>query len=173
LGDIKKQSINNTALSYFGAALGFLIIYIQPHLISASDIGLLRLMYSFGWMAAIIMPLGLGSVTMRFFPKIKNSDNVHNGFFALLLLCSTIGACSVGLLLYFKKSFFIGYYLKSPEFPEFFNEAIVFAYILSLISILTVYASSLLKTSVTVFLTDVFIRIGQLALVIIYLSILY
>jgi O-antigen/teichoic acid export membrane protein len=100
VGEIKKQSINNTALSYIGAALGFLIIYIQPHLISSADIGLLRLLFSFSWMAAVIMPLGAGSITMRYFPKIKNSDNKHNGFFLLLLLITSLGALIIGSILY-------------------------------------------------------------------------
>lgn len=168
MGEIKKQSISNTLLSYIGAALGFLLIYIQPNLISSSDIGLLRLMYSFSWMAAIIMPLGIGSVTMRFFPKIKNDANVNNGFFAVILIVASIGAFIIAMLLYLNKSFFINYYQRSPEFPGYFNEALVFAYILSLISVYSVYSSSLLKTTFTVFLTDIFTRIGQLVLVIIY-----
>lgn len=168
MGEIKKQSINNTLLSYVGGALGFLIIYIQPHLISSADIGLLRLLYSFSWMAAVLMPLGIGSITMRFFPKIKNEANTHNGFFFLLLIITSIGALVIASVLYIYKSFFVDYYQKSAEFPLYFNEAIVFAFILSLISVYTIYSTSLLKTTFTVFLTDVFIRLGQLGLVIIY-----
>jgi len=168
VGDIKKQSISNTFLSYIGAGLGFLIIYIQPHLISSADIGLLRLIYSFSWMAAVVMPLGIGNITMRFFPKIKNEHNVNNGFFALLLLVSSIGAVIIAGILYINKSYFINYYQKSPEFPLYFNEALIFAFVLSLIAIYTIYSSSLFKTTFTVFLTDIFVRVGQLILVIIY-----
>ncbi|MBI3519879.1 MAG: polysaccharide biosynthesis C-terminal domain-containing protein [Bacteroidetes bacterium] len=168
MGEIKKQSISNTILSYSGAALGFLIIYIQPHLISSSDIGLLRLLYSFSWMAAVIMPFGIGSVTLRFFPKIKNEENTHNGFFALILMIASIGAFIIAGILYLNKSFFIGYYVKSPDFPVYFNETMVFAYVLSLISVYSIYASSLLKTTFTVFLTDIFVRILQLCLVVVY-----
>ena len=155
-------------LSYFGALLGFVLIYIQPNLISSSDIGLLRLMYSFSWMTATLIPLGAGHLTMRYFPKILNSENKHNGLFSLLFLLSSIGAVLVGIILFLNKNQFSSYYKNSPEFPEHFNEAIVFAYILSLISIFTIYSSALLKTTITVFLTDVFTRIGQLILVIVY-----
>lgn len=168
MGEIKKQSINNTFLSYIGAGLGFLIIYIQPHLIASSDIGLLRLLYSFSWMAAVVMPLGIGSITMRYFPKIKDEAGKHHGFFALIFLIASLGALLIGTGLYLNKSFFENYYQKSPEFPQYFNEAIVFAYVLSLISVYSLYSSSLLKTSFTVFLTDIFTRVGQLLLVIIY-----
>jgi len=168
VGEIKKQSISNFIYSYIGAALGFLTIYIQPNLISSSDIGLLRLLYSFSWLAAIAMPLGMSSVTSRFFPKIKNNANGHNGFFALLLLITSLGAITIMLFLYINKNMFIQYYKKSPEFSEYFDEALVFAYVLSLVAVYTVYSSALLKTTFTVFLSDVFVRLGQLVLVIIY-----
>lgn len=168
MGEIKKQSISNTLLSYIGAVLGFAIIYIQPHLITSSDIGLIRMLYSFSWMIAVIMPMGMGSITYRYFPKIKNDENKHNGFFALLLLLATIGAFIIALLLYANKSVFISYYQRSPEFSNYFNEAIVYAYILSLISVYSTLSSSLMKTTFTVFLTDIFTRVGTLILVILY-----
>ncbi len=168
MGEIKRQSINNTLLSYIGAGIGFLIIYIQPHLISSSDIGLMRLLYTFSWMTAVIMPFGMGSIAIRFFPKIRNPENTHHGFFALLFLISSAGAFLIAGMLYLNKEFFINYYQNSPEFPKYFKEAMVFAYILSLISVYSIYASSLLKTTFTVFLTDVFVRIGQLFIVVIY-----
>ena len=168
MGEIKKQSINNSLISYFGAAVGMFSIYLMPQLISASDIGLMRLLFSFSWMAAVLMPLGIGSITLRYFPKIKNDANGHHGLFALLFLISSIGALIIGLILFYNTDNFTGLYSKSPEFPKYFNEAIVFAYILSLISVYTLYAASLFKTTFTVFLTDVFTRIGQLVVVIIY-----
>jgi len=168
LGEIKKQSITNTTLSYIGALIGFVVIYTQPLLISSSDIGLLRLLYSFSWMAAVMMPLGIGSVTVRMFPKIKNENNVHNGLFALLLLFTALGALIVGMILYLNKNQFVQYYQRSPEFPVYFNEALVFAFILSLISIYSLYSSALLRTSFTVFLTDIFTRVGQLLVVVLY-----
>ncbi|MDI1353357.1 MAG: polysaccharide biosynthesis C-terminal domain-containing protein [bacterium] len=168
MGEIKRQSINNSFLSYIGAGLGFLLIYIQPHLISSSDIGLIRLLFSFSWMAAVIMPFGLGSITVRFFPKINNPENKHHGFFSLIFILASMGAFIIAGILYLNKSFFEGYYSKSPQFPEYFNEALVFAYILSLISVYSIYSSSLLKTTFTVFLTDIFTRVGQLIIVILY-----
>ncbi len=168
MGEIKKQSIANTTLSYIGALIGFAVIYTQPLLISSSDIGLLRLLYSFSWMAAVVMPLGIGSVTVRMFPKIRNDESRHHGLFALLLLISSIGALLIGLLMYLNKNQFNLYYRRSPEFPAYFNEAIVFAFVLSLISIYSIYSSALLKTTFTVFLTDIFTRLGQLLVVILY-----
>ncbi len=168
MGEIKKQSIANTTLSYIGALIGFVVIYAQPLLISSSDIGLLRLLYSFSWMAAVIMPLGIGSNTVRMFPKIKNDASNHHGLFALLFLFTSLGALLIAFVLYLNKSVFVNYYQNSPEFPVYFNEALVFAFILSLISVYTIYSSAILKTTFTVFLTDIFTRVGQLIVIVLY-----
>lgn len=168
MGEIKRQSIYNSVLSYFGAALAILLIYLQPNLIPVTDIGLTRLLYSFSWMAAVIMPLGVGSATMRFFPKIRNDENKHHGLFALLLLLTTIGAFIIALLMYLNSGVFVDFYSRSPEFSSYFNEAIIFAYVLSLISVFTVYSVSLFRTTITVFLTDVFVRIGQIVITVMY-----
>lgn len=116
----------------------------------------------------MIMPLGMGNITLKFFPKIRNEQNKHNGFFLLLLLLSSLGALIVGVIIFMNKGFFIGYYKNSANFPNYFNEAIVFGYILSLVSVYSVYSASILKTSFTVFLTDIFTRVGQLVLVVVY-----
>lgn len=168
MGEIKKQSISNTFLSYIGAFLGIVSIYIFPQLISSSEIGLLRLLSSFSWMTAALMPFGLGSITLRYFPKIKNTENGHHGFFTLLFLLTSLGALIVSVLLLYNSSTFTNYYQNSPEFPKYFHESLVLAYILSLITVYNIYSASQFKTSFTVFLTDVFTRLGQLLVVVLY-----
>ena len=101
MGVIKKQAINNTITSYTGAVLGFVIVYFQPHFISADEIGLLRLLYSASLMAALIMPLGTGSMIMRFFPQVRDDAARHNGFFGLALLIATVASLAIAILLFF------------------------------------------------------------------------
>lgn len=168
MGEIKRQSVNNTLLSYAGAFLGFILIYLQPHLISANDIGLIRLMYSFSWMAGIVMPLGFTSITMRYFPSVRSDDSKHHGLFGILFLFTSAGALLVAGLLVLNRESFTNYFNSSADFTGYFNEALVFSYILSMISVYTVFANVLLKTTYAVFLTDVFTRVCQIALVVIY-----
>jgi O-antigen/teichoic acid export membrane protein len=148
--------------------LGIVSIYVLPQLISASEIGLLRLLMSFSWMTAVLMPFGVGSITLRYFPKIKNTENGHHGFFALLFILSTLGAIIVSIILLFNANAFTKYYQNSPEFSKYFHESLVYAYILSLITVYNIYSASQFKTSFTVFLSDVFARIGQLFVVVLY-----
>ncbi len=161
MGEIKKQSISNTILSYIGAFIGFVsLIYIQPYFLGAKQIGLLKLIYSFSWIVAMMLPLGMGNVTMRFFSKFTNQSNKHNGYFALLFLLVSLGAVIILVLFLCFQTAFKEYYRASPEFVPYYYYCFVFAYIFALISVYNLYCSSLLKTSFTVFLTDVYSRLG-------------
>ncbi len=168
MGEIKKQSISNTLYSYIGALLGFLIIYFQPRFVSSSDIGLLRLLYSFGWMLAIVMPLGMNSVSMRYFPAIRDAKTKHHGFFGLLLLAGLTGAVLISFIVYLFKNQVVEYYSKSPVLGEFLTQALILASIYGLINLLTIYSSSLFKSTYPVFLNDVFTRVGNIVVILLF-----
>lgn len=170
MGEIKKQSISNTFFSYIGALLGFLIIYFQPRFISSTDIGLIRLLYSFGWMLAIIMPLGMNSVTMRYFPRIRDIDSKHHGFFGLIILFGIVGSIIVAGIALIFKSHIVEYYSNSPELSNYLPEALCLASIYGFINLLTIYSSSLFKSTFPVFLNDVFTRLGNILIILLYAS---
>ncbi len=169
MGDIKKQSISNTILSYVGAIIGFFsLIYIQPYFLGSQHMGLLKLIYNFSWMVAMIMPLGMGNVTMRFFPKFKNHDTTHHGYFGLLLLMVSIGAAILFIGFVVFKNAFVNYYTESPEFVMYYYYCFAFAYVFALISVFNTYCSSLLKTAFTVFLTDIYTKLAFIAVVFLF-----
>lgn len=170
MGIIAKQGFFNSIFSYIGILLGFIsIVYVQPNFLKTSEIGLTRILVSFSFMAAIFVPLGIGSVTSRFFPKIKNSDNNHHGHFFLILVFSLIGSLVLSIFFYFFKSSIVGYYQeKSPLFNEFYTLVYIFPFILALILVYNIYLASLYKTIFAVFLNEVLTRILQVAIIFVY-----
>ena len=92
MGIIAKQGILNSVFSYIGVLLGFIsIVYIQSNFLKTEEIGLTRILISFSFMAAIFIPLGIGSITTRFFPQIRNVDNKHHGHFFMIFIFCLIG----------------------------------------------------------------------------------
>jgi O-antigen/teichoic acid export membrane protein len=170
LGIIAKQGILNSIYSYLGVLLGFLtIIYVQPYFLKSTEIGLTRILVSFSFMASIIVPLGIGTVTMRFFPKIKNPDNGHNGYFFLIILFCVIGFILLSsVLLIFKNSILAYYEVKSPLFNQYFYFVFFFSFIVALTSVMNIYAASLYKTAISVFLNEVLVRVLQILVIFIY-----
>jgi O-antigen/teichoic acid export membrane protein len=161
LGEIKKQSINSTILSYIGAFIGFLsLIYIQPRYLGSENMGLIKLIYNFSLIVAMFLPLGMGNVTMRFFPKFKNEANRHNGYFALLVLMVSVGAILTFVFFVLFKNEFQRFYSLSPKFNAYYYYCFIFAYIYALISVCNIYCASLLKTTFSVFLTDIYAKLA-------------
>lgn len=170
MGIIAKQGIVNSIFSYIGVLLGFVsIVYIQPNFLKTCEIGLTRILVSFSFMAAIFIPLGIGSVTTRFFPQIKNLENRHHGHFSLIFLFCLLGSAILSLFfVLFKENIICYYQEKSPLFNDFYYLVFGFPFILALIMVYNIYSASLYKTAFTVFLNEVLIRLLQIAFIFIY-----
>ncbi len=120
-------------------------------------------------MFAIFIPIGIGSVTTRFFPQIKNAENKHHGHFFLILLFCIVGSIILNMFfLLFKANIINFYHEKSPLFNEFYYLVYYFPFILALIMVYNIYSASLYKTVYTVFLNEVFIRVLQIVFIFLY-----
>jgi len=108
MGIIKKQGIQNTIISYIGILIGFVnLIVIQPFFLTPEEIGLTRVLFSFSSIIAVFLPLGIGHIIYRYFPKFKNEEKGHYGFLGFALLFPAAGLLIVTALLYLLKDFFI------------------------------------------------------------------
>lgn len=175
MGEIKKQGISSTLFSYIGVVIGFAnVIFIQPRLLDAVDIGLLRLLLSAGSIVAMLMPLGIGSITMRFFPVVQNGNNRHHGHFSMMLLFTLVGCAVITGLLYLFKPAVIGFYIeKSPLIAEYFDLIWFLSFVLGLIAIFNILSASLYSSGITFFLNDVLVRVLTIAIVVMYYYKLY
>lgn len=92
MGIIKKQAIQSSIYTYIGVGLGFAnSAILLPHLISSEQIGLLSLLNSLTNILAAVSALGLPLMTLRLFPRFRNPDQSHGGFFAFMILMTLAG----------------------------------------------------------------------------------
>ncbi|MFN0188688.1 MAG: oligosaccharide flippase family protein, partial [Bacteroidia bacterium] len=111
MGVIKRQGIKNTIATYIGFIVGFVnLIVIQPNFLTKEELGLTRVLYSFALLVAMFVPLGIGNATTRFFPRFKNIENRHHGFFGFMLLFPLLGFVLAASVLYAAKDFIMGRY---------------------------------------------------------------
>jgi O-antigen/teichoic acid export membrane protein len=167
MGIIKRQGIYNTALSYLGVIIGFVnLLVIQPMFLTTEEVGLVRVLYSFSVLMASLMPLGITNATTRFFPNFRDPENRHGGFFGFMLLFPVAGYLLLGGLVFFFSDFFVGQYAaKSPLFAEYFYYVFPLSLAMNLISVFNVYCFAHFKTTVPVFLQDVFTRVCSIAVI--------
>jgi O-antigen/teichoic acid export membrane protein len=157
VGIIKKQGIQNTFIAYTGIIIGFLnLIVIQPLFLTTEEIGLTRVLFSFSSLIAVFLPLGIGNITIKYFPNFRDPDKKHHGYFGFMLLFPTLGFIVVTGLLYLSRNFFISHYSKEAElFAEFFDYVFPLSFLLGLINVLNIYSYSLFKTTFPSLLNDV------------------
>jgi O-antigen/teichoic acid export membrane protein len=157
MGIIKRQGIQNTLITYTGIVIGFLnLIVIQPLFLTTEEIGLTRVLFSFSSLIAVFLPLGIGNITVKYFPKFRDPDKKHHGYFGFMLLFPTLGFIVVTGLLYLSRNFFISHYSKEAElFAEFFDYVFPLSFLLGFINVLNIYSYSLFKTTFPSLLNDV------------------
>jgi O-antigen/teichoic acid export membrane protein len=87
MGILVRQSLINTALAYFGIALGFVnVVFLYPRVLAVEEFGLTRLLVSIATIAAQASQLGAENTIMRYFPYFRDAARKHRGLLAMLLL---------------------------------------------------------------------------------------
>lgn len=170
MGVIKRQSIKNIATGYLGILIGFInLLIIQPQFLTAEELGLTRILYSFALLIGSFIPLGSISATLKYFPLFKDEKSRHHGFFGLMILFPLTGFALSFIIIYIFKPFFIGQYTaQSPLFAEFFNYVFPMMFAMAFISSLNAYCYSLLKSTVPSFLNDIVSRLLVALVVTVY-----
>ncbi|MGZ4077493.1 MAG: lipopolysaccharide biosynthesis protein, partial [Bacteroidia bacterium] len=170
MSSIKKQGIQNAVITYIGVVIGFIsLMFIQPELLKPEELGLTRILIASSSLLATILPLGVSSVTTRYFPFFRNESKKHHGFFGFMLLFPLVGTAVCAILIYSFKHFIISQYIdQSPLFTYYFDLLLPLATIMGFNMALNAYSSSLFKTTIITFLEGILARILFILLIILY-----
>lgn len=170
MGEIKRQGTWNSIITYLGVAIGFIsLIFVQPNLLSPSELGLTRVMISFASFLATIFPLGVSNVNVRYFPFFKDEAKRHHGYFGLMLLFPFIGSLiGAGLILWTKQEVILVYEKESDLFTDYFGYVLPLAIIIAFLVALNSYLWALFRTVFPSFLSDILNRILFILIIILY-----
>lgn len=170
MSTIKKQGIQNALITYLGVAIGFVsLMFIQPNLLKTEDLGLTRILIASASLLVTILPLGISSVTTRFFPYFRNQEKNHHGYFGFMMLFPLVGTIVCGILVYSFKGLLMRQYIdQSPLFTHYFDFVLPLATIMGVNMTLNAYSSSLFKTTIITFLEGILSRVVFIILIVIY-----
>ncbi len=114
MGIIKRQAIKQSFVSYSTTVISAIaVIWIYP--LDTELYGLARFIIDTALILAPFIMLGLGSVSIRFFPDFKNDKNGHNGFLGYLLLLMLISSVAVSLLYFLYQDAFLSLYANKKD----------------------------------------------------------
>lgn len=121
MGVIFNQSLKGAIYSYTGTLLGFVITgLLLPNIFATSEVGLFRVIVSYGTIFAQFANFGLNSVTVKLFPYFRDKEKKHSGFLGFILLIGLTGAMlSIGLFLIIKPYLIENAADKSPLFIDY------------------------------------------------------
>ena len=161
LGIIVKQSVKGTTYVYLGLILGFITTGILfPRIYTPEQFGLLKIILAYATMITQFGTLGINGVTIRLFPFFRNPEKQNHGFLALVLTVGLIGFILSSVLLLLFKPLLIDISLdKSALFISYINYLFVVIFFQIFFSILDVYYSALLNSTLGTYLREVFQRI--------------
>lgn len=121
MGIVKQQTIKGSVYSYLGIFIGFISIYfIQPHALSAEQIGLTSILTNYSLMFAQFAMLGFNGTT-RYFPYFRNEEKQHHGYLFLSCAVAFIGsALFIVLAIVFKNDIISQDAQKSRLFNNYY-----------------------------------------------------
>lgn len=172
MGVIQRQGLQSTIITYTGILVGmFSLLVLQPLFLSAEEIGLTRVLFSFSFLVSTVLPLSAGNITTRYFPKFRDPLHQHKGFLGFILLFPLIGSLICLPILYLLKDSFIALYSKeSALFAYYFVWVIPLSLLLCLISIFNNYLFSVFRPLLPALGQEVLIRLFFIVLILIYSS---
>jgi O-antigen/teichoic acid export membrane protein len=169
VGEIRKQGIFNTVISYSGIGIGFVYtLVLLPKFLSPDEVGLTRVLFSLSTIFGTLFPFGLGSFTIKYFPRFRNHSNGHHGYLRLLLLLTLLSYLLFAVLMFLFKDKVLVRYDNSPLLVQYFTFVFPISLAIGFISMLNVYCISLFHSSVPSFLNEVYFRVANILVITLY-----
>lgn len=175
MGIIAKQSIKGTIVTYLGVVIGFITtFFVLTRFLSAEEIGLVRVLVDAATLFVGLAQLGTSSSLIRFSPSFKEpsdgqDSNHYHGLFFWALVLPFLGflvfaivywACKVPLTHWFSE--------KSPLFVDYYYFVLPIAFFLLYQTIFETGSNILMRIVVPRAVREVGLRVGLLALYLLY-----
>lgn len=172
MGVVRKQGVANTLVIYLGTAIGALsLLWVQPHFLTKEELGLTRLILSFGTVLSSVLSFGISSVTVRYMPRMFDPERRHRGFFGFMLLYVSVSVVLGVVLLLLSKGWLArAYGGEAGIFSENLRYVIALAVSYSFVLGFNAYTLALLRSVFPTFLNDVVVRVLFMAVILLHFT---
>lgn len=170
MGIIVRQSISNTVLSYAGIALGFVLtILMFPHILTADQYGLTRVLISASFISSQFAHLGFQNLVIRYYPFFKKADPGQHGFLFWIITIPIAGFVLFSVIYLFASDTIIQYYSeRSPLFVDYYLWVLPLTFFIIYFEVLNNYLRSLRDSTTGSFVKEVLQRFITIVVLAIY-----
>jgi len=172
MGVIRRQSIKHSIVSFAGLGIGMInVLFIYTLTLSKVELGLVRFLAASAFLILPFIMLGIGVVSVKYYPQFKNQANGNNGFLFFLLSVPIIAFLFLLIGIYFFKMSIIAFFSDQAD-NEFFLKYLPFilpiALAISLAELLSSYISNFQRIAIPAVLYDLFLKIALPILCLLY-----
>jgi O-antigen/teichoic acid export membrane protein len=170
MGIVARQGIKGTIATYIGTFIGAInVLWLFPKFLTASEIGLTRVIIDAGLVMAALSQLGGPNITDKFFSFFKDDEKKHKGFFILTIVYPLVGFLVIGLITILLKPFWITVFAEhAPLLLDNFCAVIILSFFILYMNVLEAYARIHFRIVVPMLIREVFLRIFLAAIVVLY-----
>lgn len=171
MGKIIRQSIQNTVISYLGAALGFVsTILLYPQILRAEQYGLTQLLLSIALVASQFTHLGFKNTIIRFFPYFKHSKESRSRLLSLAFFVPILGFTLFVLFYFLSKNLFLAQYAdQSALFANYYLYLIPLVFGILYFQVFNNYVRALQDSVTGSFIHEIILRLTIILLLVVYL----
>ena len=170
MGIVQRQSIQTAVLTYIGAALGYVnFILLYPTYMEPAQVGLVRVLIAVSVLLSQLSMLGSSLTLQRYFPYFKDAEKKHHGFLPFIFLICLGGFVVFGSITWMgREQVYRMFEARSPLFNSYYAFVYPLAFLLTVFEVLFFYARSLLLTVIPVFIREVFLRLLQTVVLLVF-----
>ncbi len=168
LGIIAKEGSRNAIIMYAGAALGAInTILLYPKMMPKAEYGVITILTSIAFLVAGLSAFGANTSIIKYLPYYRQERSKSNqGLLTFLLFISLVFSLLTTCILVFFKDYVLEPFEGGAKlFVSYYYYVIPLFLAILLMELFANYANSLLKTTLQVFLKEVFLRLGQTVLI--------
>lgn len=170
MGEIRKQSIQNSLIQYVGIGLGYFnSVILFTAILDTEQYGLTRVFMAISMIFVNFGSLGSSKILLKFFPYFRTDDHRHKGFLVFATLLSLAGFLFSCLLYLLLKGFITNHYADStPLFVEYYLYVIILSLSMLLTNVLEYFMMAKKETVLPFFLKNIFIRLVWIFIITLY-----
>jgi O-antigen/teichoic acid export membrane protein len=169
MGIIKRQSIKNSIVSYLGVLIGAIsVIFIYP-IIDKNDLGIIQFTLNTAILFAPLAGFASSLTAIQYYPHFKDEKNKDNGFLFILTAATfSLSLIFVSLVYIFRNPFSHYFGNDKQHFLDTIPYILGFTVIIALSNLYHAYASLSNRIVVPAILQNLWIKIAQPTLILLY-----
>jgi O-antigen/teichoic acid export membrane protein len=169
MGIIKRQSLKNSIVSYLGVLIGAVsVIFIYP-IIDPNDLGIIQFTMNVAILFAPLAGFASSLTAIQYYPHFKDEKNKDNGFLFILTSATFLISILFIILVYIYRIPISEWFNKDKQhFLDTLPYILFFTVIIALANLLHAYASLSKRIVVPAILQNLWIKIAQPILVLLF-----